>query len=130
MATAETAAKPPAVLSEEQLRILRHMLGIDTRQTASPVECRDYYCANQGDPELIELERLGMVRRYRRSDSYDWYTTTDAGKAAARASQRAGLLPLSQRRYLRFLNLREPLPDLSFREFLTHPDFAEYRRNP
>lgn len=114
-------------LTSEQQRILRHMLGIDKRDEQNPKEYRDYYCANPGDESLHELQRLGMVRMYASRDGYEWFQTTDAGKAEARESQRKNLLPKHKRIYAAFLDVRDCDPDLTFGEFLVHPRFAETR---
>lgn len=115
-------------LNSEQLQILRHMLGIDRDDTPNPREYRDYYCASRDDPVLWEMANLGVVERYASDRYYDWYRTTDAGKAAARASQRAMLLPKPKRIYLRWLSIRDACPDLTFLDFLTQPEYAETRR--
>lgn len=73
-------------LTDEQLQILRHMLGIDKPAVRVPDPYRDYYCAMRGDAGLAELEQLGAVRMYRQCEHYDWYTTTAAGRSAAIAS--------------------------------------------
>lgn len=113
----------------EQEHVLMHMLGIDDPSKAQPQEYRDYYCANPGDPELHELARLGLVRLYRTDASYEWFTTTDAGKVAARAAHRRSIYPKKKRIYLRFLTASDAIPDLTFKQFLTLPEFAEARRN-
>lgn len=115
-------------LTDEQLRILRHMLGIDTPHKRVPEPYRNYYCANPDDPALVELEAIGAVRCYRR-DQYHWFTTTDAGRAAAMASHRKIRHSKGARVYGSFLNVRDCFPDLTFRQFLTNPAFAETRRN-
>lgn len=115
-------------LTDEQLRILRHMLGIDVNDTPDPPEYRDYYCANPGDPQMHELVGLGVVRLRATRDGYEWFETTHTGKAEARASQRAMLLPKSKRIYLRWLSISDVRPDLTFRDFLTRPDCADARR--
>lgn len=115
-------------LTSEQLSILRHMLGINVCDTPAPPEYRDYYCANPNDPDLHKLARLGLVRLYSTRDGYEWFATTDAGKAAARASQRAMLLPKPKRVYRRWLSVSDALPDLTFRDFITRDEFAEIRR--
>ena len=115
-------------MTDEQLRILRHMLGIDCRDK-DPKEYRDYYCANPNNPQLHELQRLGMVTMYSNHDRYEWFTTTKRGKIAARASQRAMVNPKKRRVYLKWLSAQDAFPDLTFREFLTSPDFKESRDN-
>jgi hypothetical protein len=114
-------------LTDEHLRLLRHMLGINKPEVRSPTPYRDYYCANRGDPDLQALADLGAVRRYRQCDDYDWYTTTEAGRAAAIASHRRIRLPKRKRVYAVYLDIRDVRPDLSFREFLTSPDYASAR---
>lgn len=116
-------------MTQAQLQILRHMLGIDVDDVPNPPECRDYFCADVGDPEMMALCDAGMVRMYRRAGGYEWWTTTDSGKDAARASQRAMLKPKPARVYARFLDVADALPDLTFREFLTNVRFAECRRS-
>lgn len=118
-------------LTDEQLRILRHMLGIDDGSKARPEPYRDHYCANAGDPQLVELARLGMVRLAGKPSPglpYETYVTTEAGRAAAIASFRAIQAPKKKRVYLRFLEVSEVCPDLTFREFLVREEFAEIRR--
>ncbi|NOT95439.1 MAG: hypothetical protein HOP00_03915 [Nitrospira sp.] len=112
-------------LTVEQLRILRHMLGIDNGRNAVPY--RNYYCANPGNPELHELQRLGLVRLYRVRDGYEWFTCTDMGISAARASLKSIRVPLKARRYAAFLDVRDALPDLTFRQFLAAPEFKLIR---
>jgi hypothetical protein len=114
MTAASVSATP------EQLRVLRHMLGIDKRERCEPY--RDHYCANEGDEELAEMARAGLVRLARRPTPglpYDTYVTTPRGREAAIESQRAMRLSPAQQRYHDFLNMRDACPDLTFREFLT-----------
>lgn len=115
-------------LTDEQLRILRHMLGIDVDDATNPPEYRDYYCANPGDAELHAMVTLGLVRLYATRGGYEWFTTTDTGKSAARLSQRAMLLPKPKRVYRRWLSVSDALPDLTFRDFLTRSEFADIRK--
>ncbi len=114
-------------LSDEQLRTLRHMLGIDDPWLRRPEPTRDYYCANPGNAELHWLQSLGMVRLYRVSDSYEWFTTTDAGRATAMASHKAIRKSKGARLYSRFLDVRDAWPDLTFKQFLTDPELRETR---
>lgn len=118
-------------LTEEDLDTLRHMLGInDARKPPKPY--RDHYCANAGDKKLERLEALGMVRIVRKPDPmipYVTYSTTEAGRAAAMVSATKRLVSKKQRIYSRFLDVRDACPDLSFREFLVSPDFADARRD-
>lgn len=115
-------------LTPEQLRILRHMLGIETPRDRFPAPYRDYYCANPGDADLYELQRLGMVRLYSTRDGYEWFCTTDAGRAAAMDSHRTIRYSRGRRVYCKWLRISDCLPDLTFRDFLTRPEFAESRK--
>lgn len=115
-------------MTEEQLDTLRHMLGINISDKRDPPEYRDYACANPGDATMHALHAAGMVRMYLVGNGYEWWTTTDAGKVAARASQRAMLKPKAARVYARFLEVSDVLPDLTFKAFLTLPEFADTRR--
>lgn len=116
-------------VSEEHLRILRHMLGIDTPWIKNPNEYRDYYCANPGYGPLLELEKMGMVVKYSEGGGYHWFKTTDMGKEAARESQRRMLLPKPKRRYRKWLSVSDSVPGLTFEEFLTLPEYKEARNN-
>ena len=112
---------------------LRHMLGINDPSKPLPVDFyRDYAAVCVGDPHFIELEADGFVTCYRRADpntSYDWFTTTPAGKRAALASFKVRQLPKAARRYKAFLRMADVAPDLTFREYLTNPAYAEHRSN-
>lgn len=114
-------------LNPEQLRILRHMLGIDEPAHDRPKPYRNYYCANPGDPKLVELARLGTVRLYDTRGGYEWWECTDIGRVAAMASHKTIRYPAAKRRYIRFLEVSDCLPDLTFREFLTDPRYRETR---
>lgn len=106
-------------LSPEQLRTLRHMLGIDRPDVANPKPYRDYYCANPGDPQLTELARIGAVRLYDTRGGYEWFTCTEAGRAAGIASHKTIRYSRSKLRYSRFLDMKDCYPDLTFLQFLT-----------
>lgn len=112
-----------ADLSAAQLSTLRHMLGINTPEVSKPWPYRNYYCASPGQPEMAELARVGAVELYATRGGYEWFRCTDAGKAAAIASHRSIRYPEARRRYIRFLDVRECCPDLTFREFLTDPRY-------
>jgi hypothetical protein len=119
-------------LTPDQLRTLRHMLGINTPEARIPVPNRNYYAANPGDPQMLALAELGMVERYRKADSvyaYDYYRCTEAGEANAIASHKTIRNTRAQRVYLCFLDCRDVFEDLTFKRFLTDPQFAETRRN-
>lgn len=117
-------------LTDEQLDILRHMLGINDPCKATPEPYRNYYCAGHDDRQLAELATMGAVRLYRTDESYDWYTCTEDGTLAAMRSFRTIRKTKKSRRYARFLNIADAWPDLTFRQFLTDPQFEDARRNP
>ena len=116
-------------MTEKQLQLLRHMLGIDDPSKAHPKSHRDYAAVNPGDPDFIAMEEAGAVRRYepRLESEYHWYTTTDEGKRLAHESHKATRWPKSKRVYSAFLNISDVLPDLTFMEFLRDPQFKELR---
>ena len=118
-------------LSDHQLDLLRHMLGINTPEAAAPRPYRNYAAVDPEDAEYHELALVGAVERYRRAgpgNSFDYYRCTPAGQAAALASHRRIRYPKARRVYLRFLDVNDALPDLTFRDFLMNPRFAVTRR--
>lgn len=116
-------------LTPEQLETLRHMLGINTPRDKEPKPYRDYYCAAKGDKKLAELARLGAVERVDTVLwSGDYYITTPAGRAAAMASHRSIRYSRDTRRYCKFLSIKDALPGLTFRDFLTRSEFADARK--
>ena len=121
------------LLTDHQLDILRHMLGINdsTKREATPF--RNHYVTGPDDHVLVGLERIGMVQREKSpawsADGDAWYTCTEAGIAEAVKSFRAIRYPRDKRRYIRWLEISDVLPDLTFGEFLTSkdPDIVEAR---
>lgn len=110
----------------EQLDTLRHMLGIND-PSRKPIPYRDYYCANPGDPNLHELQRIGKVVLYSSHGGYEWFRCTDEGRVEAIAS-----VPVASRgrqRYLNFLNARECNQDLTFGQFLKRQANSEATRS-
>lgn len=119
-------------LNSEQLRVLRHMLGIDDPDAREPKPYRNYYAACPGDPAMAALAKTGAVRLARgpvEGFPYDYYVCTDAGTTAAIKSHRAIRKSKSQRVYSAFLSACDCFQDLTFRQFLTDPYFAETRRS-
>jgi hypothetical protein len=117
-------------LSEEQLHTLRHMLGVNTPYDREPRPYRNYAAVNPGDPKYVELERLGAVENCGKTtwSEYDYYRCTEAGKAAAIQSHRNIRYSKSKRRYWKFRDIMDCCPGLTFKEFLTNPEFKEVRR--
>lgn len=116
-------------LSDAQLHTLRHMLGINTPYDRIPRPYRDHAAVVPGDPHYLELERLGAVvnHGFRPWTRYHLYTCTDEGKAAALASHRTIRHSRAKRRYAKFLDASEIDADLTFRAWLTSPEWAEHR---
>lgn len=115
-------------LTDEQLSTLRHMLGINDPSRADQLPWRNYAAVNPGDAKFIEMERLGLVRKDAERGSYWWYATTEEGQAVAIKSAIERRLPKSKRIYSAFLNIADAFPDLTFKEFLTNPYFADARK--
>jgi hypothetical protein len=118
--------------TEEQLDTLRHMLGINTPFDRVPSPYRDYAAVVVGDARFAEMERLGLVECYRRAKTereYDYFRCTETGRAAAMASHREIRMTKAKRVYWRFLEVSDAIADLTFREFLVAPVYAEVRRD-
>ena len=118
-------------MNGKQLDHLRHMLGINDPYKRVPKPYRNHAAVNPGDPEWLELERLGMVERYqpRGPSDYHYYRCTDMGKLAAMRSHRTIRKTKAQRRYSAFLDISDCMPDTTFKEFLIAPEFADIRAN-
>ncbi|MCK4817911.1 hypothetical protein KA005_19220 [bacterium] len=113
-------------LNAKQLHTLRHMLGINTPNDRVPKPYRNYAAVISGDPEFIKLERLGAIREYqvRIPTHYAWYECTKEGRAMAMKSHRDIRKTKTQRKYTAYLDMTDVYPDLTFKDFLTHPDFS------
>lgn len=116
---------PP--VTEAQAATLRHMLGLTDPYAARATPTRDYYCANPGDPDLAELERIGAVERYAVRDGYEWFKTTEAGRAAAVRDFYRVQKPRKARVWRLYVRMRDVCSDLTFSHFITSPDWADYR---
>lgn len=115
-------------LTEKQLDTLRHMLGINTPSDREPKPYRNHYAANPGDAEMLELTALGMVEFAGIRYELHYYQCTDAGRAVAMRSHRTIRLTKAKRIYRKFLDVSDCCPDLTFKEFITSPEFADSRR--
>ena len=116
-----------AELTAAQLDTLRHMLGINDPNAARPVPYRDYYCAPRNCDKLKELERLGMVEQYSDHGGHDWYRCTEAGRLAAIRSHRTIRRTKAQRVYSKYLEVSDCWHRLTFKDFLTRPEFSASR---
>lgn len=111
--------------------MLRHMLGINDPSLPWPPRCwRDYAAVEPGDPLFVHMQERGLVRltsRARGPFSFDYYATTEAGKELALSTFKAMQWSKSKRRYCGWLRISDAVPDLSFRDYLTKPEYAEHR---
>lgn len=115
----------------EQLSTLRHMLGINTPYDRMPRPYRDYAAVVPGDAEFLQLAAAGLVERYREAGNgqqYDYFRCTAAGREAAMKSHREIRAGKAQRMYRRFLEVSDAVSDLTFRQFLVEPVYADVRR--
>lgn len=122
------AATPP-VFTPDQLKTLRHMLGVNDPYARYPVPTRNHYAATPGDPELYELQRMGAVERTHAQAGCEFFKTTDAGRSAACASFRTIQKSRGARVYRAFLKACDFDADLTFHRFLTHGDYSRMRNS-
>lgn len=120
---------PAPTFTPDQLKILRHMLGITNPYSRFPEPTRNHYAANPGDPELYELQRLGAVERTHAQAGYEFFKTTDVGRAAACASFRLIQAKKPARVYHAYLKVCDVYEDLTFHSFLTKSEFAATRHS-
>ena len=115
-------------LTLEAQDTLLHMTG---RRAEAPEPRRNRYVGPADSPGLPELVAAGLVEGlgvWRLAREHAW-RATPAGLAEAErlASAREPKLTRAQRRYRRWLSLSD-VYNVSFREFLTSPNFADERR--
>ena len=99
-----------------KIETLQHALGVD-RERREPY--RNYYCAEDGSPDLEALVAAGLMERGRTLNGGEdrYYHVTEAGRALA-ITNLPKPLSRAQQRYRRFLDASDVLTDLTFREFL------------
>ena len=116
-------------LTAPQLHTLRHMLGVNDPFARVPACCRNYAAVNPGDPEYLELERIGAVEQFKANSNtgYDWYRCTEEGRSAAIKSCDDRRKTKAQRVYHAYLLVSDVYRSLSFKEFLTDPYYADAR---
>ena len=61
-------------------------------------------------------------------EHHDWYCCTEMGKSVAMKSHKTIRYSKARRMYSKFLDIRECFEGLTFKDFLTHPRFADSRR--
>jgi len=120
---------PAEGLAHNDLGLIHHALGLsDPYRTAPPY--RNHFVAGEGHSDNEGLARLVaaglMTRRSHPLSGGDFlYTVTDKGINLGMKTRPA--ISSKKRRYRRFLSLLDCCPELTFREFLTSPEFASYR---
>jgi hypothetical protein len=116
----------------KHLEILRHMLGVTDTTARDAKPSRDHYAAEPGDPTLASMAEAGLVRLARTKSpiagGLDIYITTDLGRATAMVSARRLRKPRGARVYSRWLDVADVV-NVTFKDFLTRPEWAEVRRN-
>lgn len=123
---ASKAAPPPDPHGD----LLVHMLGLEDGRGAY----RDHYCTDGDEPVLLDMERLGLVRRLPTSkilaEGDVMFVCTRAGRARGFERWEA-VRPRpsrSQRVYQAWLRISD-VCDVKFGEFLKDPYFADMRRD-
>ena len=113
------------------LGILHHTLGVSNPNKPEDPPYRNHFVLGDGHSDMtvlsVMVERGLMARRCSALPGGDWvfHATDDGVRLALQTRPRASK---RRQRYSRFLVYRDALPDLTFKEFLTSPDFAEARR--
>lgn len=102
-------------LSTSDIRSLQHALGITDGQK----EYRNYYAADPYDAKMERLVRLGLMERGRViAGGLQYFHVTECGRELAYQELDRPKLSRSQKRYLRYLDLRDIYPDMTFEEFI------------
>ncbi len=127
LAVVANAKAVTEVQSAKQLDILRHMLGINTPADRIPKPYRNYYATTRDDQDMAELHSLGLVKFDGHHGDYDYFSCTDMGRQLAMKSHKDIRHKKPRRVYLKFLSCADAWPDLTFKEFLTRPEFKKYR---
>ena len=119
---------------DPELEILLHTLGLDYNKSIEPY--RNHFVAGPGHSDMPIILRL-IERGFMAETSPPGFlpqgdrvfTVTAAGIVFALKNRPQ--LPKrtrAQRRYDAFVEIADVYPDLTFREFLTHPKFEAHRR--
>ena len=125
------AGRAMSDLLDADLRLLHHTLGISDPYQPEREPYRNYFVASDGHSDMPGLNRLvaaGMMKSREHplcgKGSLVFYAT-DIGKAVAIKTRPK--VSRNKLRYRRFLSLSDCCPDLTFRQFLTDPEFRDYR---
>ncbi len=119
----------PAV-SKEQLEIMLHTLGLNDPYRKESY--RNYFVASSGHsdlPAILWLVSLGMMVEKHAPGFLEngdrVFHVTDKGKEYCRINRERP--SLAKRRYHMYLEVSDLDPDLTFKEFLTSPYYADAR---
>ena len=121
---------PDPLLDDKSLHILRHSLGMDDNGHGNMY--RNHYVAGPGHHSYDRLLALVQSGHMEKGDACKFlpsgdevFYVTEKGRAVAFVPEPP--LPPAKRRWKAFRELKEVMTELSFRSFLTDPDFARYR---
>lgn len=96
--------------NEDDLAMLRHMLGLTDRSKRVPTSHRNYAAVNPCDERFVRLVSMGLVEKYRDPETgmrYELYRCTDEGIGFATESAMALRYPKKRRTYIRWLELSD-----------------------
>jgi hypothetical protein len=115
------------------MNTLRHMLGINTPHHKEPKPYRNHAAVNPGNQEFQKLEKQGLVEKMGPVadglyPKLQFYRCTETGKALAMSSHRSIRLKKAARVYRLYLDLSDTDSELTFKEFLINPAYAEMKR--
>lgn len=117
-------------LDTKSMHILRHSLGLNAKGHGKMY--RNHYVAGPGHHSYEHLLSLVKSGHLEKGDPCNFlpkgdevFYVTDKGQAVAFVPEPP--LPPAKRRWKTYRELKEVMPDLPFRLFLTDPDFAQYR---
>ena len=116
----------------EQIATLRHMLGLTDDTQRKLVSYRNHYATEKGDEHIAAMVEAGLVESVdfgaELAGGLEIYITTAKGRSIADANVRKTRRSKGARLYARFLDISDVRPRLTFREFLTSPEYAQTRR--
>ena len=122
-------------LTEDQVSMLMHMLGLSEQHFSDP-DCYRNHAAVEAGTETHEMfqsmEEQGIVKHTGSPDKvydYHFYSATKESKTLALKLYQKNLGTRAERRYKRFLSLQDVHPELTFRAFLMDDYWREARND-
>ena len=115
-------------LTERDLSMLRHMLGINTPWDDRPKPYRNYAAVEPENDQFKRLSGEGYVVScgFTAFSSYEYFKCTDKGTDAAIQSHRSIRWPRAKRRYHRYLDICDCFPDHTFGDFIKDPELRKH----